>query len=280
MSTGWVDGKWVQQAHSFEASCALIETVVRSYIRVPKFKVVKVYIPQLAPAGFGMPSSSPYLFAIAFDAATGVFGVNPAGAGPLVFSQTCTGSDRLLWVEVEETNSQLRVMSATYAAVAMTKTANSPLVAQDDRFNAFYLAAPATGANDVSCSIDGGTAIIIGCSASYSGCAQTGIPDASTTNTGSALTTLTTSLVSVADNCWHILLSNTDGPAASAGTGSTKRGPDAHSFNVFDSNSAKTPAGSVSMTYTTGSAAFYKTFMFSFAPVAIATSGKNFFAFM
>ncbi len=105
--------------HSFEAAVAYTETLIRNAFRLPKFKLVKVYIPQLAPAGFGPPSRGPYMFAIAYD--TTANGTNGAAAS-VTFAHTCTGSNLTLTVHgCQNGIPRASASSATYNAVSMTQ---------------------------------------------------------------------------------------------------------------------------------------------------------------
>ena len=245
-----IDGRAVPHAFSFEAVCVLVEQSVRQHLRLPKMRIMKFKVPQFAFAdvgGFSVPQSPAYRYAIVFDAAP-VSGATGAAA-TATFSHTCTGTDGLLFA-FGEINDQTKTVTATYAAVSMTKTSNSPFDAfTGERHYTFFLAGPATGANDIVYTASSGTPSWGFFAGSYSGCSQTGIPDATTTNSSASTTGLTTSLASNADNCWHMLSVRSNTDLIAAGTGATKRtaGVDI-SQGIFDSNSAKTPAGSVSLT--------------------------------
>lgn len=77
----------------------------------------------------------------------------------------------------------------------------------------------------------------------YSGCAQTGQPDAHNTKQVSGATSISNSITSIADNCWHIAYVSNEQGGQSAGASTTLRS----SFTDpawFDGNAAVTPAGS------------------------------------
>lgn len=263
VSAALIDGTVVYQFHSWEAVFAHVETTLRRF-RFPR--IVKVYVPQLAPVGgYSLPSRSPYLFAIAFDASR-VEADNGGGTGDISFSFTTTGSDRLLWAYVWSPN-LTGTQTSSYAAVAMTKTANSPFDANSNRYDMFYLAAPTSGAN-TWLGINDGSYLIIGSCISYSGCRQTSIPDASDTSTTASGTSLTSTVTTVADNCWTVLFAHSTTDIISAGTGSTARAPAA---NAFDSNAAITPAGAYSMETTLAASGTQSHMMFSFAPPSVTT---------
>lgn len=137
----------------------------------------------------------------------------------------------------------------------------------------YALVNPASGANNVVISVSP-SSVIYGASASYTGVAQTGMPDAFTTNNngGTGTTSLTVSLTTIADNCWTILIgTKSTGGAISAGTGSTKRttaSDDASGFGLFDSNTPITPAASTSMSISWATSSEAAAVMASFAPLA------------
>lgn len=199
--------------------------------------------------------------AIAFDSAT-----NPALANStsLTFAHTCSGSDRILFVGTMVRTTT--ISGVTYNGVSMTAIGTRELVSGADYIQWFYLIAPATGANNVVISLNASN-IIIGGAVSYTGAKQTSQPDAVTNNPATTESTTTTSVTTIADNCWTILLAraNDDGNT-SASTGSTLRADTAGYIQLYDSNAAKTPAGSTSMVVTQSNQAT-ATQMISIAPV-------------
>lgn len=196
--------------------------------------------------------------AIAFNAAAD--GGNTVGN--LTFSYTSgSGSNRLLVVGIVGDSpiaggglNADDITSVTYAGVAMTLAIK--LAPGTHPFNRwlylYYLLAPATGSNNVVISISGSHFVGAG-AADYTGVKQSSQPDATTSQIGAgAVTSLTTSITTIADNSWAILVENSyDANAApNAGTGATRRTFDATfgAWGIFDSNAAITPAGSYSMT--------------------------------
>ena len=110
----------------------------------------------------------------------------------------------------------------------------------------------------------------------YSGCKQTGQPDASSAvNSGSA-TTLSRSVASVADNCWHIFTLGENSSAPSSYTNVTSRSQNNGNGNVTlgDSNSAKTPAGTLTQDATWSGATGCGAIQLTLAPSA-STSTAN-----
>ena len=184
--------------------------------------------------------------AIAFDAksALGAF----SASSPVTWSHTCTGSDRILFVIAYATGGD-NFTSGTYNSVALTEIAK--VDRGDGRYiNLLYLINPASGSNTVSLSY-GGAGLYHGIASSYTGAKQSGVPDASVTNTA-ADTSVTGTVTTVADNTWLVgCYSSSTGGTISAGAntllrqGATNSGPDTY---LIDSNSLQTPAGSKSMT--------------------------------
>ncbi len=192
------------------------------------------------------------------------------GTSPLSFSYSTSGSDRNLFVAatgaISASNS---ITGITYNSIALTKIAEVR-IPSDRWISLWHLVNPASGSNTLSVSSD--TTDYIGAAVvSYDGVLQSGsIIDAITTNTGTSITSLTTSVTTIADNCWTILCAETPGGATAAGTGSNlliTLSPD-----LYDSNGPKTPAGSTSMQVTRSGSGSIATIMASFAPSATTTS--------
>lgn len=200
--------------------------------------------------------------AIALDASSASF-VNPGTS--LTYSHTCTGSDLILLVGVRGTSTNGSITGVTYNGVAMTEVTRVLETGGNIYIYLFYLIAPATGANDIVIS-SSSSALITGVSASFTGVKQSGQPDAFDTNSGAS--PLTTSLTSVADNCWGIMLAQDNNGTVTAGTGSTSIVQD--NFNALElfrySSNPITPAGNFSMQVTGSNT--YATIIVSIAPVA------------
>jgi len=195
--------------------------------------------------------------AIALDTAKDG-GNNGGTANNWSFSHTCTGTNLILFVGFcgDSGGGADDVTGVTYNSVAMTLIQKNVGAAQDRFTYLYYIVNPATGAHNVQINCTASHYILAG-SASYTGAAQSGQPDNSNQQqSASSATTLTSSLTTVADQCWNALLHGSYGGGSSnsptASTGSTRRAVEAAfgSWGLFDSNSAKTPAGSVSMTTT------------------------------
>lgn len=206
---------------------------------------------------------------IAYDTSVDGSLVNPGTS--LTWSHTTSGSNRILWVgafgdTLIADPTCAKITGVTYNAVAMTQLPTvSPVGTPADRcVYLFYLIAPATGANNVVVSASS-SIVIKGLSASYTGAKQSGVPDASANNTGTSVTSITTSVTVVAANSWTILVGKNSFGAPVAGTGSTQR-QNANDFGIFDSN-GPLAAGSRSMQLTIGTSSNFGVVMASFAPL-------------
>jgi hypothetical protein len=201
---------------------------------------------------------------IAFDAATSGGLTNPGTSQ--IWSHTCSGTNRILFVEAFNAGGGDILTGVTYAGVAMTLVNKVTIDSQSTQL--FYLVAPATGTNNVVVSYSAST-IILSNASSYTGANQSGQPDASTTHSGqvAANNNFTTTLTTIADNSWTILASRENSSASEvASTGSTQRVLNNGGTGIYDSNGAITPAGSYSMSVKVGQTADWMNVMASFAP--------------
>lgn len=182
------------------------------------------------------------------------------------------GANRRLYVGVSGDTTD-KITTATYGGVSMTQIAK--LAASGNRYEYLYrLDNPATGSNAVVVNASS-TTLIRGVSVSYVGVKQSGTDDASTTNTATSATSLTTSLTTVADNCWTVLFGqNASSSTLTAGAGSTLRGP-VTDWGYFDSNAPITPAGSTSMAFSYTTAQNVSSIMASFAPYVASTTNNT-----
>lgn len=198
-----------------------------------------------------------------------------AGAGTTVtyaFDSGTLGSDRYLIVAIFSSLTTDTVTGVTYAGVTMTQLAKYKFaVAQGGIYAYFYgVAAPTTGSNNIvvssSSSIDPG---ILG--AVYTGVSQTGQPDSTANNTrGSGSGDFTVTTTTVADNSWIIMIQgdNNGNMAATANSTKISTWVAGAGNQVFDSNGAKTPAGSNTITVNGGNGGAQDGFVVSFSPAA------------
>lgn len=178
---------------------------------------------------------------------------------------TCTGSDLILFVGFFGKGTD-NITGVTYNSVAMTFV-NKIQLPSDRYIHLYYLIAPDTGEHSVLVSEDP-VDYLSGFSVSYTGVRQSSQPDDYTTKSQASTASMTTTVTTVADNCWTILLvkKNATGQPV-AGTGSTLR-QEANDLGIFDSNGVHTPAGEADMEVTFPSSSTFVSVMASFAPVA------------
>ena len=116
----------------------------------------------------------------------------------------------------------------------------------------------------------GSSIAIAGLSASYTGVRQSELPEVSTT-ANSTLTSVVTSLTTVARDAWTVLADKNTNNPPTVGAGSTARKISPFSLGLFDSNGPLTP-GSNSMTINVDPASNTATIMISMAPAVIFPS--------
>jgi hypothetical protein len=193
---------------------------------------------------------------------------NNDGTSTLTFAHTCSGTNRILFVDVACNDSTNTCTGVTYNGVSMTQVPGSSILVVSTRHYLFYLINPAAGANNVVATMSNSTLWKTAVSASYTGVSQTGFPDASGTGSQASSPSFTESLTTVADNSWLVwAFGNAQG---TAGSNTTVRNQDALQFgNGFaDTNGAQTPPGSKSMNVT-GSSSTWGGIMISIAPFLI-----------
>jgi hypothetical protein len=211
--------------------------------------------------------------AIAFDAHSRVIGTSGSSA---TLSHTCSGVNRLLFAYIKLYNNGSAVngvTGVTYNSVAMSLIDNQTDAGPGNSY-LYYLIAPATGANNIAVTCSGSNAEINIVGFSYTGCLQSGVPDASAKSNGASPRTI--SLTTVADNCWLAGGFSSDaGAAISAGTDTTRRSA-AGLIVAMDSNGAKATPGSYSLQATAASGNIAG-IVASFAP-STSNTGSLFFA--
>ncbi len=219
---------------------------------------------------------------IAFGATT----QSTNGGGNLTFSHTTSGTNRMLFVGavggVLGTGISNDITAISYNSVALTKINEKQInTGGTGRWvSLWYLIAPTTGANNVVVT-SGSSDFTGGIAVSYTGALQSGVPDASVTNSGTNVTTMDFTVTTVADNCWGVLMVNSQGVAPSAGTNSTLRGSNVNP-DAFDTNGSFGTAGvNKTMNITDSGSNFVAGCMATFAPDGLApvVSNGNFLAF-
>lgn len=203
--------------------------------------------------------------AISFVAAADI-GNNGGTTNSLSANYSCgSGLNRLLVVCINGDKTVDDVTGVTYAGTSMTFAVKNLAAGMDRHQYIYFLLSPASGTNSVVISCTSTHYLLAG-AADYSGVAQSGQPDATTTNVAgsSSNTSLTTSITTIADNSWAILMEtdydlNSDNLPPVASTGDTRRAFDGPfgGWGMFDSNGPVTPAGSYSLTTTRGTTPQY-----------------------
>lgn len=252
--------------HSWESVFALTEQYIRAYFASWKLLPFKIYIPVFqTPQGIPV-FASPYLFAIAFDAAAGNYNLNT-----LTVSLTCTGSNLNLMCGSGGTGAADPYVSLTYAAVQMTALHANTNYAGTEWTYHYYLTAPSTGTNNAVLTSFNSWGEWV----NYSGVSQTGFPDSSATNSGTTETTITATTTVVASNCWlHAFMPLWQANTGTAGSGTTLRTPtgNAGTRSCADSNgTVGTGSQSLVITADTNPVGWY-TSIVSMAPPSVATT--------
>jgi hypothetical protein len=175
-----------------------------------------------------------------------------AGSDTLTYSSpNISGSNTILFVAVYGSRVS-SITGVTHNGTAMTSCGTGSSIEANRKLQMFYRVAPTAGVSDIVCTISGadGARVINSAAVYYTGAKQTGVPDAYDQSNATA-TGITDTVTTVADNCWVVGASaGAGGGTMNAGTGVTIRAQQtAEPFGMGDSNSAKTPAGSYSMTF-------------------------------
>lgn len=208
---------------------------------------------------------------IAFDAASSA----QAGSGSsLSWSHTCSGSDRLLVVGTNSGDFSAGdrvVNSITYNGVNLTKIRSDD--SGNSRSEIWYLVNPALGANTVQVNFAGGVSEMQAGAISLTGVDQSSPLDANNGATGSS-SSPSVNVTTIADNAWvldSLLVENT--PSISVGAGQTSRWSEdnANSRGRGSTEGPKTPAGSVTMSWSLGSSENWRLSAASFATSPVLT---------
>lgn len=180
--------------------------------------------------------------AIAFDATSQ--GTALPGSS-ITFSHTNTGGNLVLLVgvSVNGTTSDI-ITGVTYNGTSMTQ-ASKKFTGQTAWGYLYILAAPSSGTHDVVVSASSSSFNLRAVSVSYTGAKQTGQPDA-TGGSGaiSPGTSVSSTVTTVANNCWAVNHLVTEGGAPTASTNVTSRNQTLIFSSMGDNNADITPGGS------------------------------------
>lgn len=199
MSSMVYKGKMYYACYSWESAFALAEQYIRSLLKVKIWIPVKIYIPVLAtPQGINFPAG--YMFAIALDTSANHDSTN--------FTYTCTGSNLILVAGIfTNSGDGYTFTGITYNSVAMSNGIdnNQTLGGANQHCWLWYLIAPATGGNTISCQSGLGASANLQV-ASYTGAKQSAQPDATAVGqaTSNATSVTAGTLTVVAANSWVV----------------------------------------------------------------------------
>lgn len=202
--------------------------------------------------------------AIAFDAKSD--GTSTV-ASSISWSHTCAGD--MLLVDVRQDNGDIySISSVTFNGSALTLIDQVIMPTRNhERYSMYYLLSPSFGTSNVVVT-QSGSGGLYGTSASYSDVSALDNFTKKTQDAGSG-TTITTSLTTVANNCWTFLtgfsMASPGSARLVASTNTTDRNAGSGIPGCFDNNASITPAGSYSMSCTFSSDAPACTIMASFA---------------
>lgn len=213
--------------------------------------------------------------AIAYDSVTNSAS---ATATSLTYSHTCgTWSDRMLFVWLSSGGGDL-ITGVTYAGVSMSQVWKIKQWSWVWFTYLYCLFAPSTGANSIVCSASSSTALN-SMATSYTGVTQSNTMDATASSQiSSAVLNFSTTLTTIANNCWSICYTIND-TNIFASNSDIRRWTNVW-WNIFDSNSAITPAGNKTMTQTVSWAGNWSVVMASFSPAGAVVSSKMFSFFL
>lgn len=159
----------------------------------------------------------------------------------LTVSHTNTGSSLGLIVNVGLISTGDQVTGVTYNGVAMTLI--DTIASSVNRSYLFYLPAPATGTHDIVVSLSGSIFALLN-AVSYTGIQQGATPDATSKTTGESVTSLASTLTTIADNAIHVVGFVPDAANVTSITNGTILTGSAGESNPL----VLTPAGSHTMT--------------------------------
>ena len=203
--------------------------------------------------------------AVAFDNST-ASEFNNSLRSSHTFSHTCTGSDLVLLVGVGSFNSTggTKVSGITYGGVSMNLVGT--LEIQENTYIDLYkLVGPSTGANNVVISYSTSQSFGWNTATSYTGAGDPDVVKVEKALSSASPTTI--SLTTLTDNSWLAMYAFCNNTNVGPSTGTTERS-DATRAAAMDSNGAKTPAGSYSLSYTHPATAATGAIMVAIPPAA------------
>lgn len=192
-------------------------------------------------------------------------------------SFTCSGSDRALVVIIVTGKTSDNVTGVTYGGVAMTKLSTlTPNGGGSDRYTyMFYLANPASGANNIVASANSSNDSFVIHASSYTGVDQSSSPEnytASKQSTNS--TTYSATVTTAVSDCWIV------GGLSKEGTGTVTVGANttertAGYMPMYDSGGARA-TGSNALNLNCDASRTWRSHLVSLKPSAVANTSAFF----
>jgi len=168
-------------------------------------------------------------------------------------AHTTTGTNPVMVVFLR-TESSVTVSSMEYNGVAMTHVGTSTIDSYSPAHNlwAYILANPSAGTNNLIYNLSG-SSYNYAWIATYTGCNQTGIPDASSFPAGTTGTSLSTNITTIAANSWIVgnFESDNGGTLAATGAGTIQGSTAVAGTRYMDSNGPITIPASTAFGFTT-----------------------------
>lgn len=181
-----------------------------------------------------------------------------------------------VWIESANTTNPTSVTWDNGAgSAAMTMVVGSIVISGRGWSSLWYKTAPASGAVNLKVNYASATIPVVVWSL-YSGVKQSA-PD--TSNSGTNTTTpVTVSTTTISDNAWLVGGTTNNNGAVTGGTDTTVRYGSVR--GIGDSNGAKSPTGSYSLSFVRAGATGMSAGIVSIAPSVDATTNSGFFNFM
>lgn len=191
-------------------------------------------------------------------------GFSNGATSTTISSPSVSSTNTLGIVGVFDDNSDT-MTGVTWDGTAMTEITPRKATGDGATLSLWYIIAPTAGVKNIVASRTGSLSTLSVTAAYYNAVKQSAQPDAKTTNSGTGVATLATSLTTIADKTMTVLFAACQTQNLSAGTGTTLR-TSVGTVVLGDSNTAITPAGSYSMTITPVTNGNIAAIMASFAP--------------
>lgn len=266
-------GKSYQYAHSFEGSVALSEVAFRAFLSSVfqfRLKMPRIYVPVLR-ISTGLPIlTSPYLFAVAFDATSyyedDTGNVHPTAPTTGNATQTITGSNILFLIgwDINSVNGHTTLTAVWNTSESLAQVSTEQTFGTNNGVQMWGKTGASTGTHTslITASLSGHLSRFRGIS--YSGVSQSGFPDSSAkgTGTGTAVTATTTV---VASNCWLVAIEDNDANTVTAGTNTTLRDTGNSTVVVFGDSNGTVGTGSQSLNFTIATSGHWGVVIASFA---------------